>query len=89
MDGGDLDVIPRAEREDENRFGVECDATGKVAVQPRLYDAEMLVMHAYAPENALDVHEPRCSLESHSTGRSRTVVQDMIRAPVDRYATHL
>jgi hypothetical protein len=47
LDGGDLDVVCRTECEDENRFGVECDATGKIAVQPRLYGAEMLVMHVF------------------------------------------
>ena len=31
-DSGDLDVVPGAEREDENRFAVEYDATGKIAV---------------------------------------------------------
>lgn len=48
-DSGDLDVVPGAERKDENRFVVEFDATGKVAVQPRLYDeTKMLVMHEHA-----------------------------------------
>jgi hypothetical protein len=47
LDGGDLDVVPGAERENEDRFVVECDATGNIAVQPRLYDAEVLVMHMY------------------------------------------
>lgn len=51
LDGGDLDVVPRAERENEDRFVVECDATGKVAVQPRLYDAEVLVMHIVCVNN--------------------------------------
>jgi hypothetical protein len=46
-DNGDLDVVPRTEREDENRFVVEFYATGDIAVQPRLYDAEMLVIHEY------------------------------------------
>jgi len=36
LDGGDLDVVPRAERENEDRFVVECDATGNIAVQPRV-----------------------------------------------------
>ncbi|KAI9462835.1 hypothetical protein BJY52DRAFT_1255493 [Lactarius psammicola] len=34
LDGGNLDVVSRTEREDEDRFVVECDATGKIAEQP-------------------------------------------------------
>ena len=56
LDGRDLDVVPRAERENEDRFVVECDATGKVAVQPRLYDAEVLVMHMYLNKKILSTY---------------------------------
>ena len=34
LDGGDLDVVSRTEREDEDRLVVECDATGKITIQP-------------------------------------------------------
>ena len=37
LDGGDLDVVSGTEREDEDGFAVERDATGKITVQPRLY----------------------------------------------------
>ena len=85
MDGGDLDVVSRTEREDENRFVVECDATGKIAVQPRLCETEILVEHASMRRRRnLDVREPRRSLESRSIGRSRTEAQHMITSRDDK-----